>query len=336
MPRATRTVRQHPIVRGAVAPHRPSATRGAPQVQGAVPMRAYHGGSETDRSTPVLSTPGRLTRGLLPVAAAALLLAGCSGEGEPTASGSGSAVPSVSTSGPTTSTSSASSSPSTPSTSSAGPSTSTTATTPSPAPASPAPSVAEVFRAARTSSLSAQSGHVTGTVTHDGTRLRIDLEGQANGLNQTVFITTPKGGTAEVLTVGDGYWVGGDEAHWTEITGDPKAAAALVGKYAPVTESDATELGSFTLRSLLTDAFGQPDLAVLESDTGAAAEAEVDGRAAYLLGRKDGARLWVAADGSGTLLRVVGPRSEPSDLSFSGWGRARTFTEPPPDRIIEN
>ena len=148
--------------------------------------------------------------------------------------------------------------------------------------------MAEVFRAARTASLSAESGHAVGTVTHDGARLGIDVEGQANGSNQTVFITTPDGGTAEVLTVGDGYWVGGDEAHWAEITGDPKAAKALVGKYAPVTESDATELGSFTLRTILTDAFAQPDLAVLESDTGAATETEVDGQPAYLLGRQGG------------------------------------------------
>jgi dipeptidyl aminopeptidase/acylaminoacyl peptidase len=239
-------------------------------------------------------------------AASVLLAAGCSGE--PPASGSTAPSPSTS-SAPAT-------------------------TIPSPTPS--APSVSEVFRDARTASLSAESGHVVGTVTSDGAQLRIDLEGRANGSNQTVFITTPKGGTAEVLTVGDGWWVGGDEAHWVEITGDPKAATALVGKYAAVTESDATELGSFTLRTILTDAFAQPELAVLESDTGAAAETEVDGRPAYVVGPPEGPRLWVAADGSGTLLRLVGPKSDPSDLTFSDWGRARTFTEPPPDEVVEN
>ena len=254
------------------------------------------------------TSPGRLTRGLLSVAAAAavLLVAGCTDDGEPTASGSGTATSPSSSSAPAT-------------------------TSPS-----PTPSVSEVFRDARTASLSAESGHVVGTVTHEGTELEIDVEGRANGSNQTVFITTPKGGTAEVLTVGDGWWVGGDEAHWAEITGDPKAATALVGKYAAVTESDATELGSFTLRTILTDAFAQPDLAVLESDTGAATETELDGRPAYLLGGPDGPRLWVAADGSGTLLRLVGPKSDPSDLTFTDWGRARTFTEPPPDQVIES
>ena len=263
------------------------------------------------------TSPGRLSSGLLSVAVATLLLGGCTDEGEPTAS--------VSSTTASTSTSSASAT--------TNPSPSPTG--PSPSPTSSVPSVAEVFRAARTASLSAESGHAVGTVTHDGTRLGIDVEGRANGSNQTVFITKPDGGTAEVLTVGDGYWVGGDEAHWAEITGDPKAAKALVGKYAPVTESDATELGSYTLRTILTDAFAQPELAVLEADSGAATETEVAGRPAYLLGEEGGARLWVAADGSATLLRVVGPKSEPSDLVFTDWGRVTTFTEPPSDKIVE-
>ncbi len=249
---------------------------------------------------------GRAVR-LLAVAlvVAGALLAGCSGGGEPTASGSGTGTASTSTS-------------------------STAAPSPS------APSVADVYRDARTDALSAESGHAVGTVTRDGTRLGIDVEGQANGSNQTVFITTPKGGVAEVLTVGTDYWLGGDEAHWADVTGDPEAAKALVGKYAPGTQSDATELGSFTLRSLLLDAFAQPDLAVLESDTGAPTETEVDGRPAYVLGAEGGTRLWVAADDSGTVLRFVGPKSAPADLIFSDWGRATTFTQPPPDRVVEN
>jgi hypothetical protein len=244
--------------------------------------------------------------------AGAVLLAGCSGDAgdggsEPTASGPGT-----------------------------GTGTSSTGPSPTAAPTTSGPSVGDVYRDARTAALSAESGHAVGTLTSDGTKLRIDLEGQANGSNQTVFITTPEGGVAEVLTVGNDYWVGGDEAHWADITGNPKAAKALVGKYAAVTKSDATELGSFTLRSILTEAFAQPDLAVLESDTRAAAETEVDGRPAYLLGAKGGPRLWVAADGSGTLLRYVGPKREPADLTFSDWGRATTFTQPPPDRVVES
>ena len=71
---------------------------------------------------------------------------------------------------------------------------------------------------------------------------------------------------------------------------------------------------------------------MLESDTGEATRDRGRRAAAFVLGREGGARLWVAADGSGTLLRVVGPKSDPSDLTFTDWGRARTFTQPPPDR----
>jgi len=173
-------------------------------------------------------------------------------------------------------------------------------------------------------------------MTREGKRLRIDVEGVANGSNQTVFITTPDGGTAEVLTVGDAHWIGGDQAYWAEATGDAKAAPALVGRYAPITESDATELGSFALRTILTDIFSVPELTLLESNTGSARETTVGGRAAYVLGQASGPRLWVAADGSGALLRAVGPKSQPSDLTFSDWDRAKTFTGPPPASLLEN
>jgi len=253
----------------------------------------------------VLTTRGRLARGLLPVAVATLVLAGCTDD--PTPTGSTSAVASASAT-----------------------------TDPTSSPTDSASSVAEAYRAARTASLAAQSGHVKGTVTREGALLGIDVEGVANGSNQTVFITTPDGGTAEVITVGDGYWVGGDEGYWAETTGDPANAATMVGKYAPIMESDATELGSFTLRTLLTTIFSMPEFTLFESDTGEATRTEVDGRQAFVLGREGGARLWVAADGSGTLLRVVGPATDASDLTFTDWDRARTFTQPAPADLLEN
>jgi len=263
----------------------------------------------------VLTRPARVVLGLVSLAVAGALLAGCSDDPDPAPTASGpSAAPST-------------------------PSPSTSGSTPAGSSASPTPTVptvAEVFRTTRTDSLAAQSGHAVGIMTGEGKRLGIDVSGLANGSNQKVFITTPDGGTAEVLTIGEDYWIGGDEAYWVEATGDPKNAGAFVGKYAPITESDATELGSFTLRTILTHLFGLPELALLESNTGPATVTEVDGRPAYLLGAKGGPRLWVAADGSGTLLRAVGAKSEPLDLVFSEWDRAGTFTEPPPSKVIEN
>ena len=64
-------------------------------------------------------------------------------------------------------------------------------------------------------------------------------------------------------------------------------------------------------------------------------ESEVDGKAVYILGKADGARLWVLADGSATLVRAVGPSTAPADLVFSDWGRAQTFTPPPASMVVE-
>lgn len=254
--------------------------------------------------------------------ATAVVLAGCSSGDDPVVSAS----PTPSATSATSATSTATATPTTGSSPNPGETPSQTETV---------PTVAEVYRAARTSALSAASGHATGTQTRDGRTLTIDVEGVANGSNQTVFITTPEGGTAEVLTVRDGYWLGGDRAFWVEQTGDAKAGAAMVGKYVPITESDATELGSFTLRSILTEKFALPEFSAFESDPAPATQGVVDGRDAYLLRGAGGARLWVAADGSGALLRAVGPRAAPSDLVFADWDRAQTFGPPPPSNVVD-
>ena len=188
----------------------------------------------------------------------------------------------------------------------------------------------QAYRATRTASLAAESGHAKGTVNREGALLGIDVEGVANGSNQTVFITTPDGGTAEVITVGDGYWVGGDEGYWAETTGDPANAATLVGKYAPITESDATELGSFTLRTLLTNIFSMPEFTVLESDTGEATRTEVDGQQAFVPAQ-GGPRLWVELHWQRHAAAVVGPadRRAPTSPSTDGTEPARSPSRQP-------
>lgn len=254
----------------------------------------------------MVARPGRLALGVVAVLTAGWVLTGCSGDGEPDAAASASAPSSVS----------------------GAPSPSASAT-PS------LPTVGEAYRAARTTALSAESGHVVGTQTREGRTLQIDVEGHASGSNQTAFISTPEGGTSEVRTVGADHWLGGDEAFWVEQTGDPAAGAGMVGKYVAISESDATELGTFTLRSVLAEVFAIPEIAALETETSPVVEAEVDGRAVHVLGTEGGARLWVLADGSGTLLRAVGPQSAPADLEFTDWGRARTFSAPAASEVVE-
>ena len=136
-----------------------------------------------------------------------------------------------------------------------------------------------------------------------------------------------------MLTIGDDYWIGGDEALLgSRRPGTRRPLATLVGKYAPITESDASELGSFTLRThphRLSS--GCPTWPCSSRTPAPATVTEVDGRPAYLPAGKGGPRLWVAAYGSGTLLRVGGVEERSRlDLSFSEWDRAGTFIEPPP------
>ena len=90
--------------------------------------------------------------------------------------------------------------------------------------------------------------------------------------------------------VGDDYWLGGDEAFWVHQTGDAQAGRAMVGKYVQISESDATENGSYTLRGILTKLFATPELAALESDTRPVEAGEVDGRDAYVLGQEGSGR----------------------------------------------
>lgn len=217
------------------------------------------------------------------------------------------------------------------------PATSTpSATATSPTPSASLPTAAEVARSARMYALAASSATVRGTVrVEDGRTLTIDLSGNSAGTNQRLRLTVPEVGTAEVLTVGGRYWLGGDEGFWTEQLGDAAAAEDVVGRWVLVTESDVSELGDFRLRTLLTEAFSRPEVTALEAAGTPVAAAEVDGREAWVVGPEAGPRLWVAADGGGELLRYLGPTSGPADLAFTGWERAETVQEPPPGDVVE-
>jgi hypothetical protein len=56
---------------------------------------------------------------------------------------------------------------------------------------------------------------------------------------------------------------------------------------------------------------------------------ELDGRAAWVVGTATtGGRLWVAADGSGELLRATITGTGAVDLVFDRWGRATSWHAP--------
>lgn len=214
------------------------------------------------------------------------------------------------------------------------PSSSPTSSSTGPSESSTLPVTGDVYRDTRTFALSAGSGHVVGTVERDGEPVTLEIEGSASGTNQAVRVTAEGVGTAEVLTVGGRSWLSGDEDFWTERLGSARKARAAVGTYVPVSAAEAAEVAEVaevadhTLRGVLSDQFGLEPVAALEGDTDPVVADVVDGRTAWLLGDEDGARVWVAADGSAELLRIVVPGRSPSDLVFTDWERARTFDSP--------
>lgn len=260
------------------------------------------GGPDQMWSSTVLTRPGRAVLSLT-IAATLGALGGCSGE-DPA---------------PTTSTAAGA----------------TASASPSESPSQETPSIADSFRALRTAALSAESARIEGTLQRQGKSLGLEVEGTADGTNQQLFLTVQGGGRPEVLTVGNDYWLGGDEAFWVEQTGDPAAGKSMVGRYVPIGKADAEELGSFTLRSILTQKLSEPAFSAMETSSDAVRTDEVDGSPTYVLDGGDGAQLWVAADGSATLLRLVGSSDAPADLAFSLWDRAQTFTPPPPSSVVD-
>lgn len=193
-----------------------------------------------------------------------------------------------------------------------------------------------MLRRARAAALAAPSATVAGTIRGaDGRTFTIALRGNTGGTDQRLGLTIPGAGVAEVLTVGGNHWLGGDLAFWTEQTGDAAAARTVLGKYVVISDSDATELGNFTLRGILTEAFARPEVSALEKVTTPAVPERVGGRDTMVIGSAAGPRFWVAADGSGDLVRYVGPRGAPADLTFSGWGVAPVVRPPPPALIVE-
>lgn len=245
-------------------------------------------------------TSTRTTRVLAATAALAtsLLVAGCSGSssgGASTSAGGGSA---------------ASSSPA----------------------AKPQPSMGELYTKVRTSSLAAKSGHLVGEITDGGQKLKLDIEGTADGSNQTAKIGIGQG-TADILSVGGKYYLSGDLPFWTEQTGDAKAAKALLGKFVEISQSDATEIGDLSLGSLLEQMFEESQLSLLEK-LSSTVETRTEG----------GTEVWVAKDGSGSeiwvdpetehLVKLVVGGKQAGQLTFDSWDAAQTFTAPPAAKVV--
>ncbi len=164
--------------------------------------------------------------------------------------------------------------------------------------------------------------------------VRLDLEGTASGANQRLARTAPGRGTAVLLAVGDGRWLAGDEEFWRTRTSKPDVLQERVGSWVQVTPAEAEEVGTETLRSVLAAALAAPAVARLEGVPAPVVEEDLDGRPTWVLGSTaTGARVWLAADGGGEVVRISVTGTGALDLTFHAWDRATTWSAPTPGEV---
>ena len=168
--------------------------------------------------------------------------------------------------------------------------------------------------------------------------LRIDVEGTADGANQTVFITTPDGGTSEVVMVGDDYWLGGDEAFWVHQTGDAQAgrrawSASTCRSRSPTPPSS----GRTPCAASSPSCSPPPEFAALESDTSAASETGRSTAGPPTCSGEEGGAAPVGGDRRqrhGAADRRAGERAVRPRVLGLGAGRGPS-TPPPPSKVVE-
>ena len=199
------------------------------------------------------------------------------------------------------------------------------------------PKAAELFDKARTTALAAQSTHITGSVDDDGKPMTIDLAGTTDGSNQSLELGVGKGEKATILTVGGKYYLLGNDEFWTsQISAD--AAKLLGGKYVRMPAAEAKEFGDLTIKSLLTELFGDKEMkTALASPDSKVAKATYDGAAAYSITDKtgkDNGELVVSADGKATIFKLVGPDDDTGTLEFSEWDKVAKVAAPDPSKVI--
>ena len=197
------------------------------------------------------------------------------------------------------------------------------------------PGAGAVYKQARQSALAAKSGHVSGTVSEEGSSTSIDLRGAVDGSNQKVTFAAPAEGTFTLLTVGGKNWVQGDKKFWT-TNADAATATQLTGKYVAVPASQAKDFGDTNLKGLLTEMFSDKSLSALESLATAVTETDVNGIKAYVLQDKgtDDGQVFVTADGKAQLLKIVGPKDDAGTLTFSEWDAVPPFSAPPASQVV--
>jgi hypothetical protein len=196
-------------------------------------------------------------------------------------------------------------------------------------------SVGEIFSAARSTAMAAQSGRVVGSVTDEGEKVSIDLAGTVDGANQRLRLTTADG-TLTVHTVAGKYYLVADKAYWTKNAG-ATAAEQLAGKYVLMSQEDASSFGAFTLRALLEEMFSDSELSPLDAVRTDVDPTTVKGEQLYVLTdrRSDTGRVVVTADGKAELRSISVGGANPGSLVFSQWNAVPPVPAPPAKDVVK-
>lgn len=198
------------------------------------------------------------------------------------------------------------------------------------------PTSKELFDKARATALAAESVHLTGTVTNDDAPMDIDLAGRLDGSNQKLELGVGAGQQATILTVAKRYYLLGNDEFWTE-QGGADLADTLEGKYVLVPAADAKDFGDLTVKEALTELFDDSDVKAM-GDSGKVTKGRLEGSEVYTLSDARGAQhgqMFLSADGKATLLKLIGPRDDPGQMTFTEWDEVAEVKAPPKSKVVE-
>lgn len=177
-----------------------------------------------------------------------------------------------------------------------------------------------------------ESVRMVGRLTQDDQDLAMDLAMDVDG--QCTGTIDAGEGHAEFVNT-DASYIKGDQAFWEAAAGEQAVSiVAVVGdKWAKV-PSEAGFASSCDLDGFLT-AMGEDD-GDTEVEVGDLTEIE-DEPAVLLTSTKDGetTKVWVAAEGTHYVLRIVTEGDQPGEFTFSDFDEPVNAEAPPADQVVD-
>jgi|BarGraNGADG00312_2_1021985.scaffolds.fasta_scaffold12434_3 hypothetical protein len=200
-------------------------------------------------------------------------------------------------------------------------------------------SAAALLDQLRKSSTAAKSVRIKGDISNGSTtsskavKVQVDIAGDRAGKNSRALINDGTG-SIEILTAGGATYIKADKAYWTK-NGSPAVAKTAAGKYLKVPAGSAAGMGDLTVGKLLDQIFAN-EISISGKVLTKVEKGDVDGIPAYVLTDRvggDNSKIYVSADGQARLLRIVGPKSQPTTLNFTEWDAVKPVSAPPADQL---